>query len=455
MENRTYKIPAQNMPFLQEKFAKLGKRAVKLGLPVPTFTETGTSRLVEKDPATDLIIKTTLLNHIVVDLGCNEVKVEGWTFIATIQHTEEGNILRKVGEVEIPNQYREVSQLCEHCNTIRNRKDTYILRHDSGETKQVGRNCLADFFGHDALMYAERAQYLLDAQGLGEAGESYGAGGGTHEALEEYLSFVAECIKLSGWMSRGRSRQLGLEGQATADVATRHQYPHLGGKDFQPMFNRPSTESVELAEAAINWAAELEGEELSDYLHNIRIIARRMVCESRDMGLAASIVSAYQRHLNKLVYQERLAKRSEIAQHVGNPGDKIRIKVLVEKVIQIDSTWGLSYLHIMSNDAGNVFTWFSSSGVLDTGKEVVLQGTIKSHTERDGVKQNQLTRCSEVSLHQFLVVVGTQFYRFEAASEAEVKKMLREKLGVKKLPTGLQVLEDKAPSSEEVHYATN
>lgn len=128
MENRTYKIPAQNMPFLQEKFAKLGKRAVKLGLPVPTFTETGTSRLVEKDPATDLIIKTTLLHHIVVDLGCNEVKVEGWEFVAVIQHTDDGNIVRTLPGQEIPTSYRETSNYCDHCKVKRERKDTYILR---------------------------------------------------------------------------------------------------------------------------------------------------------------------------------------------------------------------------------------------------------------------------------------------------------------------------------------
>lgn len=444
-EQKVYKIPSDNLGVLQAKFAKLGKRARKLGLPEPTYTEIKVERVEKKDPDT-FFTKVYLLHHITVDPGCAEVKVRGWTFIATIQHTEEGNIIRKVGSADIPTQYRTVTNLCQHCNTTRYRKDTYILQHESGEYKQVGRNCLADFFGHDALMYAERAQYLTDLDALGESCEDEmgfdGGGGPAYEPLEVYLSYVAECIKLDGWMSRGKARELDLAGSATCDVAYIHLNRRLASPRYQFLFQYPTEESKQVADAAIEWAAGIEGEDIPDYLHNIRTIARRMVCENRDMGLAASIVAAYQRHLSTLRWKELQAKRAEIAQHVGQVGERIRVKVMVEKVVQCDTMYGISHLHIMSDDDGNVFIWFSSAGAHETGSEIVLKGTVKKHDVRDGVKQNVLSRCEEVELHTYYALVGGDKHTFTAAGEAEVKKLLREKLNVGKLPRGVTIIKD-------------
>lgn len=446
-EVKVYKIPSDNLVILKEKFAKLGKRARKLGLPEPTFTEVSEPvRRQKKDDITGLVTKTWLEHHIVVDAGCSEVKVQGWTFIATIQHTEEGNIIRKVGSAEVPTQYRNVSQLCEHCNTNRNRKDTYILQHEDGAYKQVGRNCLADFFGHDALMYAERAQYLTDIDSLGESMEDemgFGGGGGpSYDPLESYLAYVAECIKLDGWMSRGKARELGMDGCATCEVAQKHFHPRLAGPHFKFLFKLPSDDSVKVANDAIEWASNIEGEEIPDYLHNIRTIARRMVYENRDMGMAASIVAAYQRHLATLRWKELQARRAEVAQHVGQVGERMRVKVVVEKVIQCDGQFGVSHLHIMSDDNGNVFIWFASSGAHETGAEIILKGTLKKHDERNGVKQNVLTRCEEVDLKTYYVLIGEEKHTFIAEKELEVRKLLREKLGVAKLPKGTRIIED-------------
>lgn len=311
---------------------------------------------------------------------------------------------------------------------------------------QVGRNCLADFLsGHDALLYAERAQYLADINSLGESMEDeFGFGGGpSYSALEEYLAHVAECIRMDGWMSRGKARELDMEGFATCDVAERHYKPRLRPNNFKPMYDNPTEQSVKVAEDAIEWAANIEGEDISEYLHNIRTIARRMVYESRDIGLAASIVSAYQKHLSEIRYKELQANRRDIAQHVGQVGERICVKVIIDKVIQVDSMYGTSHLHIMSDqNTGNVFVWFSSSGAIETGSEITLKGTIKAHSERDGIKQNQLTRCERVTMKKWFAVTSDGVHYFDSVTESEVRKMLREKLAVKKLPQGIRIIED-------------
>jgi hypothetical protein len=293
-------------------------------------------------------------------------------------------------------------------------------------------------------MYAERAQYLSDIDSLSESmedGMGFGGGSGPeYSALELYLPHVAECIKQEGWLSRGKAEQLGNV-RPTCEVALYHLRPHSAPISFRRTYKDVSEESVKVAEAAIEWAASIEGEEIPDYLHNIRTIARRMVWECRDMGLAASIIAAYQRHLAKLKWAEVRARRAEVARHVGKEGEKIRVSLNVEKVVQCFGTYGTTYLHIMGDSEGNVYIWFASSQALETGRDIVLQGTIKKHDVRDGVKQNILTRCSEVVLKNYLCVHENEIHRFTAESENEVKKLLRGKLGLKRVPTGTRIVE--------------
>lgn len=448
---RVLRVPSFNMPALNERLEKLARRAKRIGLPAPAFQEIRVERASRRLPESNE--DQVYLNHyIAIDPGCSAVKVNGWTFVATIQHTEEGNIIRKVSECHIPVQYRKVSHICEHCNTVRNRKDTYILHNDTtNEYKQVGRNCLSDFFGHDALMYAEQAQYISDMHTLGESMEDnqgYGANGPVYDMLEKYLGHVAQCISVDGWMSRSRARALDVN-NATADVAYVHLHPNMASRDYDFLYTTLDPESEKVAQAAIDWAASIEGEDVSDYLHNIRTIASRGVCDSRDLGLAASIVAAYQRHLNNLRLREIQARRAEIAQYVGEVGERRLFKLNVEKVMAFErdgyghnSGPSVVHLHIMSDANGNVFTWWSSVGALSTGADVVLKATIKKHEERKGVKQNVLSRCEEVELKTYIAVVGGNKYYFEASSEAEAKKALRARLGVKTLPRNIQIVID-------------
>lgn len=72
--------------------------------------------------------------------------VNGWKFVATLNHTEEGNIIRAACDIEIPERFYTCSPCCEHCNSNRPRKETYIvLNEKTGEFKQVGKSCLKDF----------------------------------------------------------------------------------------------------------------------------------------------------------------------------------------------------------------------------------------------------------------------------------------------------------------------
>ena len=49
--------------------------------------------------------------------------VNGWEMVASVEHTENGNIFSKaLTDVEIPEKYRITPPVCEHCNVNRHRK---------------------------------------------------------------------------------------------------------------------------------------------------------------------------------------------------------------------------------------------------------------------------------------------------------------------------------------------
>lgn len=84
------------------------------------------------------------------------------------------------------------------------------------------------------------------------------------------------------------------------------------------------------------------------------------------------------------------------SKHYGEVGDRLR-KVPAKFINSrfIPSRFGDSYLYKfqIGND---VFTWFTQSQPkfkLEEGQMILLSGTIKQHTEYEGVEQTQLTRC--------------------------------------------------------------
>lgn len=90
-----------------------------------------------------------------VDLEIN-YKVGDYQLVAELEHTDEGNIIRKINQqLEVPKSYRDCKPYCEHCKTNRYRKNTFLLVDKSGGYRQVGSNCLNDYTGWDSLKIAE------------------------------------------------------------------------------------------------------------------------------------------------------------------------------------------------------------------------------------------------------------------------------------------------------------
>lgn len=398
---------------LKGMVAYFNKRAAKLGVPEMKIEDKGErfvqwwgyfsgSRLKRKIAKTLDVksvtsakkvgeIERQILAHVMGELPM----LSGWKVLGQIDHEQGGNIVKQVGDGEIPNRYLSSASYCEHCNTKRGRTATYIVQHLNGDIKQIGKSCAKDFLGHgnaDGIVaLAEQLSRFWElveqddaGDGDGEGGWGGGGGGGKYTELSAYLAAVSAAVRTWGWKSKAQASE--RDTLSSADEA----WSVLMGKKDMPEI---TTQDYEKAQAAIDWAKAIPDADAKreTFLNNIRVIANSAAFHNKNSGFAAAIIRAYDKSLEKAA--EEKAKALKPSQWQGEIGKRSVFKGLkVEKVIASEGQYGTTYIHKFRDADGNVFTWFSSAGSLDEGKTYNITATVKGHDDYKGVLQTILTR---------------------------------------------------------------
>jgi len=96
------------------------------------------------------------------------------------------------------------------------------------------------------------------------------------------------------------------------------------------------------------------------------------------------------------VKAEQSAKDADLSGWVGAVGGRVMLTFTLRLVLTMDGIYGLSYLHVGADDAGNVIVYKGTKRLGDKGASVCVKATIKEHGVRDGVKQTVITRPAEV-----------------------------------------------------------
>ena len=392
-------VPEHNLPRLRERLEKLSRRCAKLGQPAITIREVGRSehKITDERGRTLRVIPLT---HVTIE-GPTP-KLNGWTFLATLDHAgEAGTIIRAVPGSTAPVQYREAPPTCDHCKTLRRRNDTFIVRHDDGRVAQVGRQCLKDFLGHQSPeAVAAVAEFLALAGDYAEGAEDGGEGGcGSGSGripLDTFLAYVSLSIRTDGWVSRTHAQEWGKS--ATADLAlatldrvSDRRRSGLSAKEE----DEPQPADYERAAAAIKWSETLRerpAESLNDYEHNLKVVTSSASITYRSTGIAASLITTYERALG--IAAERKAAAA-VSNHVGTIGKRETFKGLTcTKVLHLDTQYGALNINLFRDAAGNVLVWRTGSFDGRIGWTYDLKATVKAHGDYSGVKQTDLSRAA-------------------------------------------------------------
>lgn len=343
-------------------------------------------------------------------------KVNGWQFAATIDHTEQGNIVRKMLDtVEIPERYYYCEPTCEHCNSKRHRKDTYIVyNEEKNEFKQVGSSCLCDFTGGFDAEVAASYIAMFDELIKGEAPVG-GCDYTYYFNLKDLLSYAYYSVKHLGYVSTSAT-YYGPVRTTREDACDAYLYDNSPSRllkrdkeiveEFRDKYHPDYT-----SEEVTSYVAEaLEyfrtNEETGDYMHNLKVLANTEYVKSKEAGYAVSMVITYNKHIGKIAEkkarEDKNAAEAARSGFVGEVGQRIVIDNIdtIEAITSWSTQYGLTTRYKISDASGNIYMWDSSTGIfldqhLDgTFRDVVsITGTVKKHDEFRMVKQTWLTRC--------------------------------------------------------------
>ena len=101
----------------------------------------------------------------------------------------------------------------------------------------------------------------------------------------------------------------------------------------------------------------------------------------------------------------RIKAEKEISKHVGQIGERVEIKGTYVRTGSWEQPaycgFGTTtmYCHTFKDADGNVFTWKTQRGIcMEYGENVVVNGTVKAHSEYKEERQTELTRCKVVTV---------------------------------------------------------
>lgn len=390
-------------PHLEAKIEKLNKRAGRLGLP-PIKLHIQGEKMMKKDPNSSAQVKVYE-----VRIEGAAPKVAGYKFLATIDHKDGGNVIRTVpgqdGNEKIKDFYEARPDYCDHCKKRRSRIETFIIQDEkTGDLRQIGRNCLADFLpGIDpkAILHYFNMRDLIQ-KAISDADEEGRTRGTRHRdylSVEHILQVGAALVRTYGYI-KSTDQNGDRVSNSTANMVRTVLMPPVNAEERERQWMETARnltpEDQAKAKQVVDWFNALPEQEKqnSQFYQNINSLLKTKDVESKDVGYVVALFPAWAR-ANQQV-QQRAQKSNEYLGAVGGKLPPTRVTVTGTQTFQ--GTYGYrptnTQLIRMEDAAGNCIVWFNSGGPLEVqqGSQITIAGTIKKHDEFRGRKQTTLTR---------------------------------------------------------------
>lgn len=333
-------------------------------------------------------------------------RVNDWVFVATIQHKDNGNVIRQFNtDIEVPEKYRHTNSICEHCNCKRVRKDTYLVYNETTqEFKQVGKSCLNDFTNGLSAEQVTRYISWFDEVISGEAVEPMNCK--QYYLVEDVLLNAVETVKHYGFVSKTMANESFNNIKTTTERVIEFMFPDRFGKysidikkEMESIgYNAESDNNRTELKKILKWLKK--NDNTTQYISNLKITVANKYCEVRDFGLLISLPSAYFKAFKR--EQDRLAREQRKAdikvlnadkQYIGNIGDRLDFDICSATcVTSFETDYGIMRIYRFETINGDVLIWKTSKFIEDIDKVKKIKATVKKHTEYNSEKQTELSR---------------------------------------------------------------
>ena len=387
--------------------------------------------------------KEYVLKRYIVKIEGKPPIVEGYEFIAKIEHTPAGNILNfnpHASVKNLPLEYRTATQKCDVCQTNRDRNNTFVLKmlkedetrfpgKKAGNFIMAGSACLKRFLPTKdvnlLIAYAEMLEGLRSMMGGSEDDDAkeYGGGSGSSKYMDAkgLLYNIAFVYTFTGkFISKKKAQQLYDEGKmvdSTSGLAQDFEYRHKQNKKYWSKeiieMDRMETEDEPFkarVQATIkefeDWKSKKNFEEeeqknpqYADFFHNMKVMAKSEIIGNDKSNMYTALFGMFLRDKGAFEKKQSNVQTAVTKSFVGKIGEKIKTSVTVKKVGDYETQYGHAWRYNMEDSNGNNLVWFTSTNLsVNAGDKMEIQGTVKKQ------ENNKYTNIPETSLTRVKVL---------------------------------------------------
>jgi hypothetical protein len=419
--SQSIEVSESGLEFLRGKIAKLNEKAARWG--VPKMELKVISERKEPVKRTDIWGREELVREklfYTVSIVGDTPKVEGYAFIAKVQHSTGGENILNIAPGSpvrnLPEIFRTAKSECDVCKQSRERFNTFVLQLDKedqqrfpdkkvGDLIQVGSACLKRFLpgiSVDALIHY--AQMLEDIRAYKDGSEGDwddDENGRERNAPNAYKNHIytetlMKYIALT-YVVRGKyvpKSKADSDNTPTSQEAAEAMFnfdskstDNTGGHVYRMVKGNPSLmkQAEELSSKVTHWMKNTNftdmvpaGSEWSDYYHNLNVVSKALTTSTRNIGYLAGV---FQNYLKKEGMKEKEAAAKGKG-YIGKVGEKVSFNGLVRGVKSFPSTFArnaMVYLYTFEDLDGNNVKWFSSKDMgFEEGQRYPLIGKVKT-----------------------------------------------------------------------------
>jgi len=313
----------------------------------------------------------------------------GWRFVAAVDSVDGGTVLRYPpgAEATVANDQVRAGE-CDHCRTHRARRSTVLIAHeDTGQLLQVGRSCLKDFLGHSTL------PVLLTLDDVTANFDRSHTSAATSWDTASVLAYAWAAVETFGWTPASASEygrlptrdvvRLALTGGRGADDIRTALAPHIA---------EATTRASQVRDELLASLTSTAG-----YEANLVAILRGEAVDTRHLGLAVSAITAHQRLQADRQRVQARERAAATVDHAGAIGDKVTLSGTVTTALRVDGyTYRSPDQVMLVVDCGTAAAKMTTSAAwayqVKVGDPLTVTGTVKAHSEWQGIKQTVLTR---------------------------------------------------------------
>ena len=380
--------PAQPLPTMKKfliyspteflaKFAVMQRKARKLGLPVPTATPIGKPREETRvatvqvgDPRFNAEFQQTETVTVQeFDIDAPAFQIDGWQLVARLEPLGAVNVVIAIGDRAIDySRHLSTGTFCEHCQQDRRRNFAYVLADAAGNTKQVGKNCLALFFPNHpgsvaaAFEFQEQIYRFISDSADREEGFERAPRMDSAPALlviQAAIQAIRAC-KI-GYISRQKSED--MQCGSTADTVQEMIVKHEVDRD---------TDEAEAA-ALIEWFQSRPA--TSDFDRAVNQYLAAGYCPIRRVAFLCAIPACHAREIAKAATVAAAAT----SQHVGTIGQRLDFRAVVASVRSFEGSYGVGHVTTATDASGNLLKYWNCLGDAQPGDEVEFSAAVKAH----------------------------------------------------------------------------